>query len=104
MTTIEEAAAPDASSVAPRRNRRAMRAIGPIVVALALLSSLATFLVLVGLTPIAPGHYVVTYLLGLNAFAVAILLLIVAREVWPILQARRRGQAGARLHVRIVGL
>ncbi len=80
-----------------------MRIIGPIVVALALLTSLATFLVLVGFTPIAPSHYVVKYLLALNAFAVLILLLIVAREVWPILQARRRGQAGARLHVRIVG-
>src|SRR5215472_1862450 len=103
MTTIEDAALPDASTVAPRGARRPMRIIGPIVVALALLTSLATFLVLVGFTPIAPSHYVVKYLLAHNAFAVLGLLVIVVREVWPILQARRRGQAGARLHVRIVG-
>src|SRR6202043_1791237 len=33
-----------------------------------------------------------------------ILLAIIAREVVLIVQARRRGRAGARLHVRIVGL
>jgi two-component system nitrogen regulation sensor histidine kinase NtrY len=104
MTIIDDAALPDATAVAPQGNRRAMRVISPIAVALALLSSLVTFLVLDGLTPIAPSHYVVKYLLGANATAVVFLILVVAREVWPVLQARRTGRAGARLHARIVGL
>src|SRR4030095_15637510 len=29
---------------------------------------------------------------------------VIGREVWNIMQARRRGRAGARLHVRIIGL
>ena len=71
---------------------------------LALLSALVTFLVLAGLTPIAPTHEVVVALLGVNALAVLLLLGIIGREIWQVVQARRRGRAGARLHVRIVGL
>jgi two-component system nitrogen regulation sensor histidine kinase NtrY len=104
MATLDDAALPDATTVAPPGNRRAMRFISPIAVALALLSSLVTFLVLAGLTPIAPSHYVVKYLLAGNAIAVLFLLIVVAREVWPVIQARRSGRAGARLHARIVGL
>jgi two-component system nitrogen regulation sensor histidine kinase NtrY len=78
--------------------------VGPLVVCLALLSALATFLVLVGFTPIEPNHYVVISLLGVNALAVLLLVGIIVREVWPVVQARRRGRAGARLHTRIVGL
>ena len=33
-----------------------------------------------------------------------LLLGVIAREVWLVVQARRRGRAAARLHVRIVGL
>src|SRR5690242_1864158 len=104
MATLDDAALPDATAVAPPGKRRAMRVISPIAFALALLLSLVTFLVLDGLTPVAPSHYVVIYLLTANAIAVAFLLLIVAREVWPVIQARRSGRAGAALHARIVGL
>ena len=104
MTTIDDAALPDATTIGPRSGRRVMRLLGPIVVAIALLSALATFLVLADLTPFAPSHYVVIGLLGVNALAVLLLLGIIAREIWPVLQARRRGRAGARLHGRIIGL
>src|SRR6185437_4152619 len=83
---------------------RFISVIGPIVVCLALLSALATFLVLVGFTPVSANHYVVISLLGINALAVLLLLGIILREIWPVMQARRRGRAGARLHTRIVGL
>jgi two-component system nitrogen regulation sensor histidine kinase NtrY len=43
-------------------------------------------------------------LLLVNAFTDFALLSVIAREVWLVFQARRRGQAAARLHVRIVGL
>ena len=61
-------------------------------------------MVLADLTPILPTHDVVVTLLGVNAVAVLLLLGIIVREVWHIVQARRRGRAAARLHVQIVGL
>jgi two-component system nitrogen regulation sensor histidine kinase NtrY len=80
------------------------RALGVAAVALALFSALVTFVVLAGLTPIAPTHEVVVTLLLANAGTVFLLVLVIAREVWGIVQARRRGRAAARLHVRIVAL
>jgi two-component system nitrogen regulation sensor histidine kinase NtrY len=84
--------------------RREARVIGPLAVALALVSALATFLVLSGLTSIIPTHDVVVTLLLINTATVLLLLAIVGREVWHIVQARRRGRAAARLHVRIIAL
>jgi two-component system, NtrC family, nitrogen regulation sensor histidine kinase NtrY len=78
--------------------------LGPLAVGLALLSAAVTFLVLTGLTPIMPTHEVVVSVLLANGATVLILLAIIVREVLLIVQARRRGRAGARLHVRIVGL
>src|SRR5437763_10316164 len=80
------------------------RALGLSAVALALLSALVTFVVLAGLTPIAPTHEVVVTLLLANAVTVLLLTAVIAREVWRVLQARRRGRAAARLHIRIVAL
>ncbi len=78
--------------------------LGPAAVGVALLSAFATFIVLAGLTPINPTNDVVVTLLGVNTLAVLLLLGIIGREVWHILQARRRGKAAARLHVQIVAL
>ena len=88
----------------PPAGRVATRVLGPIAVGVALLSALATFLVLTGLTPIIPTHNVVVSLLAVNAATVVVLLAIIALEGWFIFQARRRGRAAARLHVRIVAL
>jgi len=41
---------------------------------------------------------------GVNALTGILLLSIIGREVWVVVQARRRGHAGSRLHVQIVGL
>jgi len=80
------------------------RWVPPFAVALALLSAFLTFVVLVGLTPIVPTSRVVVTFLMINAATVLLLVAIIAREVWQIVQARRRGRAAARLHVQIVGL
>jgi two-component system nitrogen regulation sensor histidine kinase NtrY len=85
-------------------SRMGTRFLGPIAIGIALLSALATFLVLTGLSPVLPTHEVVVTLLLTNAAAVAILCAIIGWELWQVLQARRRGRAGARLHIRIVGL
>jgi two-component system nitrogen regulation sensor histidine kinase NtrY len=80
------------------------RLVGGIAVGLALLCAAATFVVLAGLTPIAPVHEVVVELLLADLAAGLLLLAIIGREVWMVVQARRRGYAGSRLHVQIVGL
>ena len=46
---------------------------------------------------------VVSFLL-INAATILLLVGIILREVWQVMQARRRGRAAARLHIQIVGL
>jgi two-component system nitrogen regulation sensor histidine kinase NtrY len=95
--------AAEAAPATPSAQTRT-RILGPIAVGLALCSAFATFIVLSDLTPLAPTHDVVVTLLLINLATVLLLLGIVGREVWQIVQARRRRRAAARLHVRIVGL
>lgn len=104
MASTEQTVPMDRLAGPPTMGRFATRWIGPIAVGIALLSALATFLVLSGLTPFLPTHDLVVSLLLVNAVAALVLVLVIAREVWAIVQARRRGRAAARLHVRIVGL
>jgi two-component system nitrogen regulation sensor histidine kinase NtrY len=102
MATADQVAALDPAGAAPVPV--VSRLIGACAVGVALLSATATFLVLAGLTPIAPVHEVVVELLLGNAITGFLLLGIIGREVWKVIQARRRGRAGSRLHVQIVGL
>jgi two-component system, NtrC family, nitrogen regulation sensor histidine kinase NtrY len=105
MTSVGQAATTELmTSAAAPTSGWIPRALGVAAVALALLSALLTFVVLAGLTPIAPTHEVVVTLLLANAGTVFLLVLVIAREVWGIVQARRRGRAASRLHVRIVAL
>jgi two-component system nitrogen regulation sensor histidine kinase NtrY len=102
--TVEQAATAETALAAAPAKRSESRVIGPVVVGLALLSAFITFIVLADLTPISPTHNVVVTLLLVNAVTVLLLLSIILREVWQVIQARRSGRAAARLHVRIVGL
>lgn len=102
MATVDQVAALDSAGVTPVPFMS--RLIGACAVGVALLSATATFLVLAGLTPIAPVHEVVVDLLLGNVVTGLLLLGIIGREVWKVVQARRRGRAGSRLHVQIVGL
>jgi len=80
------------------------RWLAPVAVVLALLSAFLTFMVLTGLTPIEPTRQVVRTFLMINAATILLLVGIIVREVWQVVQARRRGRAAARLHVQIVSL
>src|ERR1700688_557395 len=102
MATVDQVAPFDPVAAAPVPV--ASRLIGAIAVGVALLSATATFLVLAGLTSIAPVHQVVVDLLLGNAVTGLLLLAIIGREVWVVIQARRRGRAGSRLHGQIVSL
>jgi two-component system nitrogen regulation sensor histidine kinase NtrY len=104
MTSVDEAAGSNIAAPGGGGLKLASGILGPFAVGLALLSAAVTFLVLTGLTPVLPTHEVVVTVLLANAATALILLAVIAREVILIVQARRHGRAGARLHVRIVGL
>src|SRR6201991_1941105 len=94
----------DAPSLAPPKGWSVRRWLGPVAVALALFSAFLTFIVLTGLTPIEPKRNVVYSFLLINAATILLLVGIIAREVWKVVQARRRGSAAARLHIQVVSL
>jgi two-component system nitrogen regulation sensor histidine kinase NtrY len=102
--SVDQAATAETGLAAPAPKRNETRVLGPVAVALALLSAFVTFIVLADLTPILPTHNVVVTLLLVNAATVLLLLGVIVREVWLVVQARRTGRAGSKLHVRIVGL
>ncbi|RTL74376.1 MAG: PAS domain-containing sensor histidine kinase [Bradyrhizobiaceae bacterium] len=103
MTASETSASIEPRFAEPQ-GRRLRWLLMPVAVALALISAFLTFVVLTGLTPIIPTHGVVIGFLLINAATILLLLLIIGREIWLVIQARRRGRAAARLHVQIVAL
>ena len=102
MATVDQVVPLDPVAAAPVPV--ASRLIGAAAVGIALISATATFLVLAGLTPIAPVHEVVVKLLLGNVVTGLLLLAIIGREVWLVVQSRRHGHAGSRLHIQIVSL
>src|SRR6478752_1676989 len=105
MTTAETTSAPSFDpSLAESGGGILRKWVAPFAVAIALLSAFLTFVVLSGLTPIEPTRQVVYSFLLINAATILLLVAIIVREVWLVIQARRRGRAAARLHVQIVSL
>ena len=74
------------------------------VIVAALSSSIGTFLVLNGLTPIVPTDPVVKSALGLTAALVLVIVGIVGFQAVKILKARSRQTAGAGLHLQMAGI
>jgi len=103
MADISQATTAEIPSAAPPAGWLA-RTIGLVAVGLALLSAVVTFLVLSNLTPILPTDGVNRALLWVNACTDFFLIAVIAWELWRVLQARRHGRAGSRLHIRIVTL
>ncbi len=78
--------------------------LGGIIVVLALFSGAISYLVLTGLTSIALNENVIVITLGINLFLVICLVALIVWEISKLWAARRRGIAGARLQIRIVGI
>ncbi|MBS0532008.1 MAG: PAS domain-containing sensor histidine kinase [Proteobacteria bacterium] len=104
MTSADTPAPSQDLSFAEPRGWTLRRFMAPFAIGLALLSAFLTFVVLTGLTPIEPTHQVVVTFLLINAGTILLLVGIIIREVWQVVQARRRGRAAAKLHVQIVSL
>src|ERR1700739_4639464 len=104
MTSAESSAAQFDPSLVEPKGRPLRKLLAPFAIGLALVSSFLTFVVLTGLTQIEPTREVALSFMLLNGATILVLLGIIFREVWQVMQARRRGRAAARLHVQIVGL
>ena len=98
MTTAETTSAPTFDpSLAESGGGILRKWVAPFAVAIALLSAFLTFMVLSGLTPIEPTRQVVYSFLLINAATILLLVGIIVREVWLVIQARRRGKGRSRL-------
>ncbi len=95
---------PSRTAARPREMARFVRVVGYAAVVLALSTGFASFLVLMGLTPVPPTERVVVWALIINGVLVSVLIGVIGWEVASLWTARRRGTAAARLHIRIVGL
>src|ERR1700722_17796645 len=104
MTSAETSAPSLDPTFAESKGGPLRRFLAPFAVGLALLSTFLTFVVLTGLTRIQPTPEVVFSFLLINTATILLLVGIIVREVWQVVQARRRGRAAARLHVQIVSL
>ena len=74
------------------------------LVVLGVVSGLTTFAILTGLTPIVPTKGVTTALLLLNTGLVVIMAAMIGGQVLFLLSERRKGTAGAGLHIRLISL
>jgi two-component system nitrogen regulation sensor histidine kinase NtrY len=104
MSNVDQALAAEAAVAQAPGARIENRRLGRVAVIVALVCALVTFAVLSNLTPLSPTHNVVVTLLAVDLLIVLLLSVIISREIWLILQARSRGRAAARLHVRIIAL
>src|SRR5258707_7706220 len=104
MTSADSSAPSFDPSFAESKGGSLRRWLAPFAVGLALLSAFLTFVVLTGLTPIEPTRVVVLSFMLINGATILVLVGIIVREVWLVMQARRRGRAAARLHIQIVSL
>ena len=87
----------------PSTSRRTME-FGFGAMVFSLISALATYLVLTGLTPIVPRSDVVVIVLFVNGVLIVAMLAIIAGQMASLWHAWRERVPGARLHVRIVAL
>ena len=75
---------------------------GLLIVSLSLISGLATYLILTGLTPIVPRNEVVLGVLFINLLLVVAMVVVIAVQMAGLWRRLEETVAGARLHARIV--
>src|SRR5258707_5711582 len=80
------------------------RKVAIALAAAALASGIATYLALTGAPPFGPRTAVVLSLLNLDLVLLLLLAALVAKRLVEVWAERRRGLAGSRLQVRLVGL
>jgi two-component system nitrogen regulation sensor histidine kinase NtrY len=101
MVSLDKEMMTPVSGLAPGRT---VLRYGFILVFAAVIVAIASFVILIGLTPIRPDNTVAVAAVVINGLFVVGLLVLIGIELKRITDARRYGRAGARLHVRIVTL
>ncbi len=101
---MTETSLPVDDSSSKSRRRSAVRRFGLVLVVVALGFVAASFVILMGFTPIIPTNTVVIQVMAINGILVAALLAFLIKEGMQLFKARKKGRAAARLHIRIVGL
>ncbi|WP_295896992.1 PAS domain-containing sensor histidine kinase [uncultured Bartonella sp.] len=97
-------AKPIEKSVYGDKRRSMLTFFGILIIALALLTAVVSFTILLGFTPIIPTTFVTLVLIGVNTVWVLGLITITCYELMPIIRAWRARRAASRLHVRIISL
>ena len=85
-------------------SRRLLARFGLVAVVLALLVATCSFLIFSDYTPVPTTPSVVLGLFLANIVTIVLLAVLVVVEGWSLLASVKAGVAGARLHMRIVGL
>ncbi len=78
--------------------------VGLLTVVLSIVSALVSYLILTGLTTIAPRNEVVWAALATNVVMILAMLVVIARQAMGLWRGWRERIPGARLHTRIVAL
>jgi two-component system, NtrC family, nitrogen regulation sensor histidine kinase NtrY len=78
--------------------------LGICAVIVALVSGIATSLILTGMTRIRPTNDVFQFVILINILMVLPLITVIGWQIWRLWHERRHQAAGSRLHIRIVGL
>lgn len=92
------------ADVEPSYRRPAIRYIGAVLVICALITGAISYLILTGLTSVAPTEEVITATLLVNLTFVSILIALISWETVSVFRELKKKRAGARLHIRIIGL
>src|SRR5687768_13802370 len=87
-----------------QRLRRLTGWAGFSLVVLGIITGLSTFATLTGLTPVKPTREITLLFLAVNVALVLIMAIMVGGQLLFLLVEKRRGTAGAGLHLRLVAL
>ncbi len=75
-----------------------------VLVILGIVTGLATFLLLTGVTPIQPNETIIRRLIYANTALVSIMAVMIIFQVAGLLIAHRKGTPGTGLHIRLISL
>ena len=103
---VEQEAAPPAptNSLFTERGRKALRAVGLVIVVLSVLVASGSFLIMTGTTNIEPTPEVWTIIWIANGLLVLLVIALVVTEAMLLLQSRFLRQAGSGLQLRMVAM
>jgi len=102
--SVEMPAAPPTQNALHLISKPKILRLGLTIVVLSVIFGIASFSIRLGITTLDSNGTIADILLGVNGVLVVAMGLLIAWHIYVLRQARLSGQAGARLHVRLVTL